>query len=150
MTDTPDTTTPDPDLAHLADLISMIPGPDDPYFWKSLPSESRTDYIFQKLVPQMQLLRKPNPEPVEIASLAKYLIYFFGSTTAKLHDHIGRQTDIAPYELTGRLWVEDLHATCWRLYVRYHARTRTGRWERKWPEDFHAWWAARRESEPAE
>lgn len=150
MTDTP-AEPPDPDLAHLADLVSVLPGPDDPYFWKNLPSETRTHYIFEKLVPLIpSVLGHADPPSEQIARLAKYLIYFFNPSTAELYDHVGRQTGIGSYELAGQLWVEDLHATCWRLYVHHRARIRTGGWEPKWPKDFHAWWATRRESERAE
>ena len=134
----------DPDLRHLADLLDFLPGPDDPHFWENLPCEPRTHYVLEKLVPKIPILRDPNPPPVELAYLAKYLMYFFKADTPEMLDHVGRQTDLPMYELAGHHWLGDLQATCWRLYVRYRHPGKN-RLE-AWPDDFHEWHSQRRES----
>lgn len=93
-------------------------------------------------MPKIPILRKPAPSPAEIENLAKYLLMFFGKDTPAMHDYIGRHTDITPYELAGRHWLNDLQATSWRLYVRYQPSQ--GRLE-AWPDDFREWYRQQRE-----
>ncbi len=132
----------DPDLQHLIDLLDLLPGPDDRPFWEDLPSESRTDHLLEKLVPKISILHKSDPLPVEIEDLAKYLMMFFNPNNAAMHDYIGRQTHAVPYELAGQHWLNDLQATCWRLYVRYQPG---GLRLSKWPQNFRNWRAQQRE-----
>lgn len=129
-------TSSDPDLRHLTDLLDFLPGPDDPYFWKDFPGEHRTEYLLEKLAAKIPILRKPAPQPVEITDLAKYLMMFFRSDTSAMQDHIGRQTNGVPYELMGQHWLNDLQATCWRLYVRYQPE---GTRLEAWPSNFLEW-----------
>jgi hypothetical protein len=139
-----DTFPSDPDLRHLADLLNFLPGPDDPLFWRHLPGDDPTNYVLEKLVAAIPTLRKADPTLVEVRNLAKYLMMFFAADTPAMFDHIGRQTDASPYKHVGRLWVEDLHATCWRLYVR--SQPNQARLE-AWPASFHAWLKEGREDE---
>jgi hypothetical protein len=126
----------DPDLQHLIELLDLLPGPDERHFWEDLPSESRTDYLLEKLVPKISILHKSDPLPVEVEDLTKYLMMFFHANDAAMYDYIGRHTYALPYELAGRHWLGDLQATCWRLYVRYQPG---GARLSKWPHNFRDW-----------
>jgi len=137
----------DPDLDHLADLLSFLPGPDDQEFWGEVADKgrppidpSRSDNVLKNLVAHIPALGKPDPHPREIARLVQYLLMFFGGEHPSLHEPVGRRFSFAAgesWETVGRLWLEDLTATCWRLHVRYAADESW--WTRKWPEDVQAW-----------
>ncbi|MER5647300.1 hypothetical protein [Streptosporangium sp. NPDC002524] len=139
------TTHTDPDLQRLSNLLSFLPGPDDPNFWKEVAEKDRppsdpsySDYVIKNLVGNMPALHKPDPQPREIAKLVQYLLMFFGGNSDRLHDPIGRRFSFVAgsWETLGQVWQEDLTATCWRLYVRYAA---VESWWTKWPEDVQAW-----------
>lgn len=139
------TTPTDPDLRHLADLVSFLPDPNDREFWDQVASKDRppsdpsySDYVIKNLIVLMPVLRKTDPRPNEIKKLLQYLMMFFGGDSGRLHEPIGRRFPFVAgrWETIGQLWLEDLVATCWRLYVRYAA---DGAWAEKWPEDIHAW-----------
>jgi hypothetical protein len=136
----------DPDLQHLSNLLSFLPGPDDHSFWKEVSEKGRpssdpphSDYVIKNLVGNMPMLQKSAPKPREITELVKYLLMFFGGEHPSLHEPIGRRFPFVAgeWETLGRLWLKDLTATCWRLHVRYTADESW--WTRKWPEDVQAW-----------
>lgn len=92
------TTHTDPDLRHLSNLLSFLPGPDDQEFWKAVADKDRppsnadySDYVIRNLIGNMPALHKPNPQPREIMGLVKYLLMFFGGDSGRLHEPIGRR-----------------------------------------------------------
>jgi hypothetical protein len=125
--------------------MGRIPGPDERDFWEEVAGKGqpadplRVDNVIGKLATSMPVLYKPDPHRRSVAQLAAYLLMFFGGEPRGLPESIGRRfafTMGADWEAVGRLWLEDLIATCWRLYVR-HADPRTRLTE--WPDDYHAW-----------
>lgn len=140
------TTPTDPDLQHLANLLSFLPGPDDQEFWAAVADKDRqpsdpphSDYVIKNLVGNLPMFDKSAPQRREITELVKYLLMFFGGEHPSLHEPIGRRFPFVAgeWETLGRLWLKDLTATCWRLHVRYAADESW--WTRKWPEDVQAW-----------
>lgn len=139
------TTPTDPDLKHLADLLDFLPGADDHEFWALLDGKGHSptpddhvDYVLKKLVGGLLVLRAPEPHPSHVVNLVQYLMMFFGGDHPGLYPLIDRYLANIPLppEILGRYWVEDLMATCWRLYVRYSAN---GSWADKWPRSFQEW-----------
>lgn len=138
-------TTPDPDLRHLADLIDFLPGPDDREFWALVDGkghaptkDDHVDYVLDKLVNSLLVLRDPNPQPNRITCLVEYLMMFFGGDHPGLYPLLNPHLAPIPLppEILSRYWVEDLMATCWRLHVRYSA---TGAWAERWPSSYQGW-----------
>lgn len=138
----------DPDVTHLADLLNLLPGPEDRDFWERVagkgepPNEpGRTSYVIRNLVVHMPAFRKSDPQSREIARLVTYLMMFFGGDPRGLHELIGRRFPFvagSQYETLGELWLKDLIATCWRLYVRHHGLPPHERLT-AWPDDSQAW-----------
>jgi hypothetical protein len=71
----------DPDLAHLFELLRMLPGPhDDPGFWTSVQhqvvgSNTSLGYVFEKLSAIWRTVLDPSPGNIE--DLARYILFFF-------------------------------------------------------------------------
>ncbi|WP_283139321.1 hypothetical protein [Rhizohabitans arisaemae] len=144
----------DPDLRHLADLLDIIPRPENQEWWELLAGKGKRDrqycddYVLPKLVYHLRVLRQDKPKCSDVAGLGKYLLMFFGDHDAPVLDLIERFTEslYLKNNVMGRLWAEDLVATSWRLFVRYSA---DGSWEEKWPADVLGWSEARRRRTPA-
>ncbi|GAA0955964.1 hypothetical protein [Actinocorallia libanotica] len=118
-----DALTHDRNLAHLLDLLSLLPAPkQDPAFWTSLATYHGVDvsYVFQKmtLLPRMLTERTP----ASVAMLCEYLLLFFGKDDARLYAVLKTPTaDLAlgkDYD-SGRWWAQDVQQTAWTLWVRY-------------------------------
>jgi hypothetical protein len=139
-----DTFPSDPDLRHLADLLDLLPGPDDRDFWERVAGKGSppnplhyTDYVIKNVAVHMAVLRTPTPQPRGVEQLAQYLLMFFGGDHPRLRDLLSRRVThfAVKGDAVGRWWLDDLTATCWRLYVRYKSGERL----MEWPVDFHAW-----------
>lgn len=133
----------DPDLDHLLDLLSMLPGPkENPDFWGAVQAEGlpnaapdtrdAVSYVFEKMSGITRLIDKPTP--LRIENLSKYLLFFFSAGKPEIHKVLNA---ITPTESswgqddTGRWWAEDITRTAWTLYVRYH-QYGDDRWKEKW------------------
>jgi hypothetical protein len=122
----------DPQIVHLLDLLSMLPGPtQNPRFWAAVDaagsdSEPSLAYIFEKMSYLTDFIREPAVH--NLTYLCDYLMFFFADPSPELL-----------LELTllpghgNRLWAEDVARTAFQLYVRYSYRDRAVRLLReKW------------------
>lgn len=133
----------DPDLDHLLDLLSMLPGPKEhPDFWAAVQAEGHpsaapgspeaVSYVFEKMAGITLLLREPTPMRIE--HLAKYLLFFFSAGKPAMHELLNAVTHTESswgQDDTGRWWAEDVTRTAWTLYVRYH-QYGDDQWKEKW------------------
>jgi len=133
----PDT---DPDLAHLIDLLAMLPGPtEDREFWNAVQAQTwpatpgtELEYIYEKMAAIWRVTR--NRDPQTISYLAKYLLFFFSGDKPRLWKILNRVTSW-DFSLrdddAGRWWAQDVCDTAWALYVRY-SHDGDDRWQEKW------------------
>lgn len=132
----------DPDLAHLFELLRMLPGPaENREFWTAVhPSgdASRLSYVYEKMSVIGQVAKDPSPQNVEY--LARYLLYFFAGERPRLWKTLNTVFDndlTMTADEPGRWWAEDTCRTAWALYIRYRQRPRYDGWARQWefPDD---------------
>ncbi len=150
MTGRPTTTlASDPDVAHLFDLLAVLPGPtEDRKFWAAVqanalasrpaleetesPGKDELDYVYEKMSNVWRVVR--DQSPTAITYLAKYLLFFFSGNSPRLWRILNRVT-VAEFSLNsddgGRWWAEDVCRTAWALFVRY-AKYDDDRWVDKW------------------
>lgn len=131
-------TSDDPDLAHLFELLRMLPGPrENPKFWAAVADHTgdggtSVGYVFEKLSLIWRAVR--DPTPAHIRDLARYLLYFFAGDNPelwKILNTVTRNQLTMPRDETGRWWAEDVSRTAWTLYVRYN-QAAGDQWTRKW------------------
>ncbi|GAA2215645.1 hypothetical protein GCM10009850_111130 [Nonomuraea monospora] len=140
----------DSDLRHLADLLDLLPGPDEKRFWRDVNARGDSGelpmasiQLLRLLVFAMPALRKASPTPGEIRRLIHALLIAFGGDPRRLPEVIGAELPFVTGgqpAVIGRLWLDDLIATSWRLYVRHHGDSEERL--RSWPDP--QWWVRNR------
>ena len=91
----------DPDLEHLLQLLSMLPGPaEDIPFWASIRARvvgpdpewpDRVDYAFQKMQGVWNVIQ--DPSPTRVMGLAEYMLVFFSGDDPELWKLLNRVTN---------------------------------------------------------
>jgi hypothetical protein len=127
----------DPDLAHLFELLRMLPGPrENPEFWTAVQNQSlrgtQLGYVFEKMSSIWRTVQKPAPDNVE--HLARYLLLFFGGDKPQLWsilNIVAHNRLTISHDKVGRWWAEDVCRTAWALYVRYN-QIADPHWSLKW------------------
>jgi hypothetical protein len=127
----------DSDLAHLFELLRMLPGPaDNSAFWEEVAAQvnhgTSVGYLFQKLVNIWRAYNEPTPGNVEY--LARYLLFFFAGDNSELWkalNTVARDTVTMTGDDVGRWWAQDVTRTAWSLYVRYNQGV-NDHWPLKW------------------
>jgi hypothetical protein len=140
----PQTPAADPDLAHLFDLLAMLPGPiENRAFWDAVqafvlrepePPAGYPTYVYEKMANIWDVIQDPSPQ--RIAYLAKYLMFFFSGDHPEIWKVLNPVVIPGFGEVDpGRRWATDVCETAWTLYVRYSANDQ---WRAKW--QFHDDW----------
>jgi hypothetical protein len=126
----------DPDVRHLLELLSMLPGPEDREFWTAVQHQALPDtdlgYVYEKMSGIWRVIQDPSRQ--NIIHLARYLMFFFAGDNPELwkilnhifHDQLSLRNDEA-----GRWWAADVCKTAWTLYVRY-LHLGDERWKARW------------------
>lgn len=141
----------DPDVTHMLDLLSILPGPaENPAFWAGVqaaakdheltpenlePTHRNLDYVFPKMSGLTFFLR--DPKPATLTYLCKYLLWFFSGDRPevwKVLNGLAMDESRWGHDDSGRWWAEDLTRVTWVLYVRYR-RDGDDRWRDKWSFD---------------
>jgi hypothetical protein len=106
----------DADLAHLVDLIDMLPGPDRTTFWGE-----EQESIGKKIGYYLRGVLEGRAHPKDVDYLAVYVLKYFGRGNL----HISEQkitenlTGASGVPAAGYAWVEDATRTAWILVGRY-------------------------------
>jgi hypothetical protein len=116
---------PDADLAHLLDLLDLLPPTTDGEFWKQFANDTGDHHMLEKLVQWAHNVHRPDPLEDAPRRLAEYCLLFFGTAEAPNDD---RWNEVTPEFLgradQGQRWVVDVAATAWRVYVKLEAERR--------------------------
>jgi hypothetical protein len=135
----------DPDLKHLLELLSMLPGPEYHEFWTAVQHRILPDtnlgYVYEKMTGIWRVIQDPSHG--NIIHLARYLMFFFAGNSPELwkilnqifHNQLSLRHDEA-----GRWWATDVSKTAWALYVRY-SHPSDEQWTAKWryEDTWHEW-----------
>jgi hypothetical protein len=133
----------DPDLAHLLDLLAMLPGPtEDREFWAAVQNHGRghpepvtqnLNYVYEKMAHIWLMLQEPAPS--RVSYLARYMLYFFSGDDPDLWKVLNRVTShffSLDDDSTDRWWAADVCRTAWALYVRYGPASADDQWKDRW------------------
>ncbi|MGW2331695.1 hypothetical protein ACWC5C_38925 [Streptomyces sp. NPDC001700] len=106
----------DPDLAHLIDLIDMLPRPEVTVFW------GEGDYsLGRKFGYRLRAILSGQGRAEDVDYLAVYVLKYLG----KGNEHIPQEEitkrlrGVGPLPAAGHAWVEDATRTAWTLVSRY-------------------------------
>lgn len=114
----------DPDLAHLIDLIDILPDPDVTGFW------GEGDYsIGRKFGYRLETILGGQGHATDVDYLAVYVLKYLGKGNAYIsEEQITRHlTGVGGLPAAGRAWVEDVTCTAWTLVTRYSLANWRGR-----------------------
>ncbi|MFE4177482.1 hypothetical protein ACFRR7_36510 [Streptomyces sp. NPDC056909] len=106
----------DSDLAHLIDLIDMLPPPDATAFW------GEGDHsIGRKFGHRLEAILNDKGDVTDIDYLAVYVLKYLGKDNKyiPLEQITKRLRGIGGLPAAGHAWVEDATRTAWTLVSRY-------------------------------
>ncbi|AJC52830.1 hypothetical protein [Streptomyces sp. 769] len=113
----------DPDLAHLIDLIDILPRPSVTSFWGEGDHNivSKIGYRFEEIL-------SGRGGVADVDCHAVYVLKYLGHGNKHIpEDHITRHpTGAHGLPAAGHAWVEDATRTAWTLATRYSLRRRRG------------------------
>lgn len=103
----------DADLAHLVDLIDMLPGPDVSGFWGPDTAEKIGFHLREVL--------RGRARPKHVDYLAVYVLKYLGRGNGHINEAtISKNlTGAGGIPAAGYAWVEDATRTAWTLIGRY-------------------------------
>ncbi|MEV8062337.1 hypothetical protein AB0P37_39460 [Streptomyces antimycoticus] len=106
----------DPDLAHLIDLIDILPGPQVSRFWGK-----GDDSIGSKIGYRLREILCGRGRAADVDYLAVYVLKYLGHGNSHIsEDQITRHlTGVGSLPAAGHAWVEDATRTAWTLVTRY-------------------------------
>ncbi|MFJ9846339.1 hypothetical protein ACIRYZ_39045 [Kitasatospora sp. NPDC101155] len=106
----------DPDLAHLVDLIDMLPDPDETSFWGQDSSS-----ISGKIGHRLRAVLNGRAYAKDVDYLAVYVLKYLGRGNGHItEEQITKNlTGVGQVPAAGYAWVEDATRTAWTLVNRY-------------------------------
>ncbi|GLW74491.1 hypothetical protein Kpho02_67890 [Kitasatospora phosalacinea] len=106
----------DADLAHLVDLIDMLPGPEATHFWGDEPLA-----IGKKLAFRLRAVLTGRARATDVDYLAVYVLKYLGRGNGYItEEQITKNLKGAHgIPAAGYAWVEDATRTAWILVNRY-------------------------------
>ncbi|MEV7602943.1 hypothetical protein AB0O91_36815 [Kitasatospora sp. NPDC089797] len=106
----------DADLAHLVDLIDMLPGPEETSFWGEGPLA-----IGKKFAARLRAVLTDRAYPKDVDYLAIYVLKYLGRGNGYItEEQITKSlTGAHGIPAAGYAWVEDATRTAWTLVNRY-------------------------------
>ena len=105
----------DADLAHLVDLIDMLPDPDETTFWGENPN------VAGKIGYYLREVLAGHAHPKTIDYLAVYVLKYLGRGNPHTSEDkiTANLTGASGIPAAGYAWVEDATRTSWTLVNRY-------------------------------
>lgn len=121
----------DADLAHLVDLIDMLPDPDETTFWGENPN------LAAKIGFYLRAVLAGQAYPKSIDYLAVYVLKYLGRGNRHITEGTitANLTGANGIPAAGYAWVEDATRTAWTLVNRYSLPS----WRGHRSEPGHAW-----------
>ncbi|MFI9240819.1 hypothetical protein [Streptomyces sp. NPDC053079] len=106
----------DPDLAHLIDLIDMLPHPEDSSFWGE-----GDDSIGSKFEYRLKAILRGQGHATDVDYLAVYVLKYLGRGNKHISQEqiTSRLRGAFGLPAAGHAWVEDATRTAWTLVNRY-------------------------------
>ncbi|MFF2123448.1 hypothetical protein ACFVXH_39590 [Kitasatospora sp. NPDC058184] len=106
----------DADLAHLVDLIDMLPDPQDTGFWGDGNMS-----IASKIGHRLRAVLSGRAYPKDVDYLAVYVLKYLGRGNGHIpEERIAKNlTGAHGIPAAGHAWVEDATSTAWTLVTRY-------------------------------
>ncbi|MCL7496034.1 hypothetical protein M8I34_32215 [Streptomyces sp. MCA2] len=106
----------DPDLAHLIDLIDILPHPSVTGFWGE-----GSNSISSKLGYRIKEILRGRGQAADVDYLAVYVLKYLGHGNKHItEEQITRHlTGVGGLPAAGHAWVEDATRTAWTLVTRY-------------------------------
>lgn len=122
----------DADLAHLVDLIDMLPEPDETTFWGENPN------IAGKIGMYLRPVLEGRAHPKTVDYLAIYVLKHLGRGNRHISEAqiTANLTGATGIPAAGYAWVEDATRTAWTLVNRYSLPSWRGMYR---SEPGHAW-----------
>ncbi|MEY2229483.1 hypothetical protein [Streptomyces sp. BF23-19] len=109
----------DPDLAHLVDLIDMLPDPEVSSFWDAKHQGGST--LRSTVGHRLTQILKGRGQPSDVDYLAVYVLKYLGRGNSYIPEaHLTKHlTAMENLPAAGHAWVEDATRTAWTLVTRY-------------------------------
>jgi hypothetical protein len=106
----------DPDLAHLIDLIDILPRPDVTAFWGE-----GSNSIGSKIGHRIKEIVSGRGQAADVDYLAVYVLKYLGHGNRHIPEEqiTCRLTAVGGLPAAGCAWVEDATRTAWILVARY-------------------------------
>ncbi|MER5641901.1 hypothetical protein ABT095_33815 [Kitasatospora sp. NPDC002227] len=106
----------DADLAHLVDLIDMLPSPDETDFWGEEPLAIGKKFAFR-----LRAVLTGRAYPKDVDYLAVYVLKYLGRGNGYITEEQITKSLRGAHGIpaAGYAWVEDATRTAWTLATRY-------------------------------
>lgn len=113
----------DPDLAHLIELIDILPHPKVTAFWGE-----GTDSTGSKIGYRLRRILTGHGDPTDVDYLAVYVLKYLGHGNGHTSEEqiAAHLTGVHGLPAAGHAWVEDATRTAWKLITRYGLRNWRG------------------------